>query len=216
VLSAEYATPDTGLADLENVLLYNVGSGAYSHLVRVGLTARRTRSPDELHRVSYTVTEPADVTASHGETLATVQLREPVRGEKPLPWWIAFRIHLLTLLDPPFVGQVAVDVELGRNWHGPGLAAVVKPLLDGLVSALHVHDGSNREHITAVLSAGDNGQSLWLLLNDPTKAILGERRLIRPHGARLAWNPADELCAQFSVIRGNNEHAVTATVFGIP
>ena len=34
ILLAEYATPDDEFADLENVLLYNVGSGAYSHLAR--------------------------------------------------------------------------------------------------------------------------------------------------------------------------------------
>src|SRR4051812_38704168 len=55
-LLAEYATPDDGFADLENVLLYNIGSGSYSHLCRRGLVCRRVRSADRLHHVRYRLT----------------------------------------------------------------------------------------------------------------------------------------------------------------
>jgi hypothetical protein len=50
-----------------------------------------------------------------------------------------------------------IDVELHGSWSGPALAACVKPMLDGLVSALHVHDGANeldvRPRVEAALGA---------------------------------------------------------------
>lgn len=42
-LVAEYAAPEAAFVDLENVLLYNVGSGCYSHLTTQGLLCRRTQ-----------------------------------------------------------------------------------------------------------------------------------------------------------------------------
>jgi hypothetical protein len=39
VLYGEYAAPEPAFVDLENVLLYNVGSGCYSHLTTKGLFA---------------------------------------------------------------------------------------------------------------------------------------------------------------------------------
>jgi hypothetical protein len=53
--AARHASPDDDFADVENVALYNVGAGAYSHLVADGLTCFRTRSPDHRHHLTYRV-----------------------------------------------------------------------------------------------------------------------------------------------------------------
>lgn len=54
VLLAEYDAPDDEVFDVEKVLLYNVGSGAYSHLCEWGIVCRRKRSTDGRHHVRYT------------------------------------------------------------------------------------------------------------------------------------------------------------------
>jgi hypothetical protein len=91
----------------------------------------------------------------------------------------------------------------------------VKSLLDGLVAALHVHDGSHRDHVTAALTELGDGERLWRLLNNPEVAVLGERRLVRPHGQKIAWNPADELCAYFAIVRSNRHDALTVKVIAL-
>jgi hypothetical protein len=214
VLCAEYASPDSALADVENVLLYNVGTGCYSHLVGQGLVCRRLRSGDELHRVRYTVTERIDWPEFAGPVLATARHRDRVRGEKPLPWWRAFRESLVVQSRGPYQGPFAVSVELGAEWPRGGLSSP-KALLDGLISALHVHDGSSLESITQCFETLGDGARLWGLLNDPTCAILGARRLVRPHGSMLAWNPADERCWSFRLIRSEAEDAVDAAISAI-
>ncbi|MEJ7634544.1 hypothetical protein [Aeromicrobium sp.] len=215
VLLAEYATPDEDFADLENVLLYNVGSGSYSHLTRRGMICRRVKSADEFHRVSYTVTDRTEWPEFSGRLLATASLEEPARGQTPLTWWFALRQRFQAQSDLLHQGQFAITVEVGVGWHGGQLSSMLKPFLDGLISALHVHDGSSRERITTALGGAGAGGRLWNLLNDPAIAILSPRRLVRPHGSGIAWNPADELCGSFRVIRSQREEAVAVAVHAI-
>ena len=215
VLLAEYATPDDQFSDVENVLLYNVGSGAYSHLSVRGLICRRVSSVDGAHRVNYAMTEQLEWPEFAGSELATVTLKEPVREDTPSVWWSAFRQGMQVHSGSPHPSELAVDIEVGTAWKRSGLFANPKALLDGLVAALHVHDGSSREHITAVFGDSGTDQRLWRMLNDPSQAILGQRRLVRPHGAWIAWNPADELCTSFRLTRGRHDAAVTATIHAI-
>lgn len=211
VLYAKYGTPGGGLADLENVLLYNLGSGCYAHLAELGIVCRRTPSLDGLHRVSYTSMEPADVTLPSGKVLAAARLVEMPSGGTPAHWWAAFSDHLETRDDKLYEGEFAIRAAVGSAWKR-SLAPSVKSFLDGLIAALHVHDGSGREHLTAALDEIGEGDLLWELLNDPAKALFGRRRLVRPHGSRIAWNPADERCGYFELLRGTQPGALTVTV----
>ena len=211
VLYAEYAAPDPAFADLENVLLYNIGSGCYSHLARNGLVCRRTSSADHLHHVTYASIESADVTPPTGRILATSRLPDPPLAGTPAHWWLAFRRHLHTTANTPYDGEFGILAEVGSAWRR-SLAPSVKAVLDGLIAALHVHDGSQCGHVTAALRDVGDGEHLWELLNDPGIAILGRRRLVRPHGLKIAWNPADERCSHFAFLRGPQQSALTVTI----
>lgn len=214
VLYAEYAAPAASFADLENVLLYNIGSGCYSHLARRGIICRRIPSGDHLHHVTYASIESTDVLAPTGRVLATTRLAEIPTDGSPAQWWAAFRHHLQVRGRAPHEGDFAVRAEVGLAWQR-GLAPAVKALLDGLISALHVHDGSDHDHVAAALSDVGDGELLWELLNDPAIAILGRRRLVRRHGPNIAWNPADERCGYIEVVRGTEEEALTAAIVAL-
>ncbi|MGW1730045.1 hypothetical protein [Streptomyces sp. NPDC001999] len=54
-LIAEYDAPDDAFVVVENVLLYNVGAGAYGHLLGPGLLCRRGSSTDGRHHMRYTL-----------------------------------------------------------------------------------------------------------------------------------------------------------------
>ncbi len=211
ILYAEYATPDDDFADLENVLLYNVGSGCYAHLAHRGIICRRSRSTDGLHRVHYMSTELAGVSTPTGRVLATAQVADMPGGGTPAHWWAAFRDRLDSRVGAPHEGEFAVVAEVGSAWRR-ALSPSVKALLDGLIAALHVHDGSNRDHVVAALGEVGDGRRLWALLNDPDGAIFGRRRLVRPHGLGIAWNPADERCGYFELVRVPRPEALTVTI----
>ncbi len=57
-------------------------------------------------------------------------------------------------------------------------------------------------------------EEVWRRLLDPGVALLGERRLVRPHGLTgMAWNPADDLCTSFRVRRiPSDQSALSAEV----
>ena len=65
-----------------------------------------------------------------------------------------------------------------------------------------------------LIEVGD-GERLWELLNDPAMAILGPRRLVRPHGRGIAWNPADERCGFFQFTRSAQADAVTVRIHAL-
>lgn len=217
VLYAEYATPDQSFADLENVLLYNLGSGCFTHLAHQGLICRRVASRDDLHHVRYTSIEWQDVPPLGGQLLASARLVDLPPGSTPAHWWSAFRQQLKVHgeIGTPYGGEFGITVELGSVWGRRGIAPAVKTLLDGLISALHVHDLSSREHLAAALDEVGDGERLWGLLNDPAMAILGPRRLVRPHGRGIAWNPADERCGFFQFTRSAQADAVTVRIHAL-
>ena len=213
-LRAEYASPDRDFADVENVLLYNIGSGSYRHLSGAGLEVRRTRSNDARHHVSYELTAESTAELFTGEVLAKVSLdAPPTHREKPGSWWAAMRERLSTHVSERNT-EYTVEVLI-RGDASPFISAV-KPLLDGLISALHVHDGSNRDHVHAAFANHGDAVHLWDLLNDPSTAVLGRRTLVRPHGGGIAWNPADDLCAGFGIMPGSAGSLLQATVYSAP
>jgi hypothetical protein len=92
-------------------------------------------------------------------------------------------------------GSIGMDLTVTRpgtaSWS---LASIIKPLLDGLVSAFHSHDGTHLNHVAEVLAASlrEPVDAIRSALADPGWGILGVRRLLWPRAGRVQWNPADE------------------------
>lgn len=209
-LRAVYASPDREFADVENVLLYNVGSANYRHLVAGGLEASRVRSTSARHEVTYELTTDA-LPVFDGPPVAAVEIPElPRQRDKPAAWWAAAGEGLRVLGDPiesDFVTAVTVRTSLTQA------ASWLKPMLDGVISALHVHDGSHEPRIRQTLVDVGDPEMLWARLNRADTNLLGApRRLVRPHGTRVAWNPADERCSHFVVTQDAKGPAVQVIV----
>jgi hypothetical protein len=78
---------------------------------------------------------------------------------------------------------------------------MVKVLVDGVMSALHAHDGTQLE-----LLAGRLAERLSLpadhvagLLAGDTPAVLGQRRLLWPFRDFVQWNPADDAIVRLRI-----------------
>ena len=84
------------------------------------------------------------------------------------------------------------------------LAAITKPLVDGVIAAFHAHDDPASLDLVASRVAAELGASVdeirALLLEDRT-AILGARRLLWPWRDGVQWNPADDRCLAFRIRR---------------
>ena len=210
LLHAEYASPDREFADVENVLLYNVGAGSYRHLVGSGLLVSRTQSLDALHRVSYRLIQHVPSEMFSGSTVASVSLEElPRAPNKAASWWAAIR-DIVSISSHEITPEYTVEVHVREAV--PRFVSLVKPMLDGLISTLHSHDGSNADHIRNALDSFGEPARLWSLLVDPSTSVLGRRVLVRPHGPGIAWNPADERCSAFSIMPAVNGSALNAVI----
>lgn len=198
-LVATYGAPDHAFADVENVCLYNIGASNYHHLIAAGIVCGRETSPDSNHHLTYTVGVLPDGSTTRADSLAHVEAPVPLDLHSPAEWWAAIRPRINVALKTTYRGDYSVAVELHGVWRTTTLAGLIKPMMDGLISALHAHDGSMRTELLERLPGRDTGAHTWAQLLDQHCAILGTRRLVRPHGRRIAWNPADERCSAFAI-----------------
>jgi hypothetical protein len=200
-LIAEYHAPDRAFVDLENVLLYNVGMSAFAPLITAGLTCRRGIATDGLHHVRYQVTdEPPEPGRGVPLGMASADLGQRLPASVG-HWWTALRAGATATANPGRTADMfTIDVTIaGPHASGARLANLIKPMLDGLVSCFHAHDGSHADHIRPNLATLGPVEAVWHQLLDQSTALLGVRPLIRPYRHAIAWNPADERCQAFRI-----------------
>jgi len=186
---------------VENVLLYNVGSGLFGPLVTGGVTCRRQRSRDGWHHVRYVVIESAP---DPGGGAVSARADVEVGGRLPRTaggFWEALRPGLYRVgARLPADASFTVDLTVTGQAAAARLAATIKPLLDGWVSATHCHDGTGRDILMPRLGNADQAAAQWAQLCDPAAAVLDTRPLLRPFRDGIAWNPADERCEAFRIV----------------
>lgn len=69
----------------------------------------------------------------------------------------------------------------------------MKPLIDGIIAAFHGHIGGDERPIDRVAqSLHVSVDSVRSALMSSDRNILGDRVLLRPFGAGVQWNPADD------------------------
>lgn len=204
VLHAVYTSQSDRFVDTENVLLYNVGAAAFRGSARSGLCfERRFTRPDDpstpgwapTHHHSYAVTGPTDTSGSWRRVRRIAwwpQTAVPTAAlRSPGPAWLAAR-HALRVDGDASAGSVfALTLRVGGR---VAPASAVKPIFDGMIAALHAHDGTAKQEIVRRLSGLlnlDQRETGELLSG---VAPLGVRTLVRLRGDGLQWNPEDERC----------------------
>jgi hypothetical protein len=78
---------------------------------------------------------------------------------------------------------------------------MTKCLLDGVIAAFHVHNGSDLETVPVRIGAKLNRPQFKVVekLMNPVSSPLGARQLLRQFGSGIQWNPADDLCVQATI-----------------
>jgi hypothetical protein len=183
--------------DLENAAIYNVGTAPFARFLPAGIRLRR-RAGSFLPAASL---RAAQVAAEYSYRLVVPSDQPVVAGREVLEW--SFRLDVPIDVRAVWrsartalcAGAPAVNLagrRLGLRVEAPaGLTAgAMKPLLDGVIAAMHIadHDGVSRG---VLVGWGADDAEAGLLTNGP--APLGPRRLITLAGQRASWNPADDL-----------------------
>lgn len=226
VLHATYTSSDDTFVDVENVLFYNVGTGCFAKAGGLGLRFERVfasapKSPtalsgSALHHHRYE-TAPRSGAFDHwerGETLASWTVPSiPLRPEpSAASVWLSMKVEsdIKTFGESTSSEAIGMTVTIRQP---PGktlnLPAVIKPLLDGVIAALHSHDGSALEDVSNRLAGklATSPSTIARALMETQHACLGQRTLVRPFQQYVQWNPADDrlVAADIIVDRNTNE-----------
>lgn len=204
VLHAVYSSADRRPSDIENVLSYNLGTGALRAGAAHGLILERSFAapPTAPHHYRYELVldnAPWRCWRSR-QPLADLTMDAPLplfTDPKAGRWWLAARRGEVTAhsnrSEPPEAYALSITVSPPAGWRG-SLSGLIKPLADGIVSALHNHVGSV-DHIADRASSIDptlTTGELTALLARTGPAPLGAVRLLTPRGAGVQWQPADD------------------------
>ncbi|WDL98481.1 hypothetical protein [Alicyclobacillus sp. ALC3] len=210
-LQAAYISTDTGYFDTENVLLYNVGVAAFKHLCLRGISFKHivqvppscpvTLSGETAHFYRYKVTPTATLPLTNdNDTIAkwpSNACPPLTQSTKPHVIWGLLSQQVATTIVREWNGTFGLELTLSVP-KGAVLntAGLVKPLLDGIVSSFHTHDGSHLSDVTNRLGSltGLSSEYIETLLMDSDKAVFGRKRLIYPRGHGVQWAPNDHHC----------------------
>ncbi len=202
-LSATYASVHTDFCDVENVLLYNVGAGVFSQTTSSGLQVQRLyaepiTSPSGRQFAHYQCYSfvPIDALPAIAPTLA-FPLGKISTGTKPHDIWWAIAAQSPSA-GAPISGRFWLDLALpvaGRN-----LVALVKPLLDGIICALH--PATVIDELAVVRLAAKTSWPVAAVkhrLAHPSCPLLAPRKVLTSYREFVKWDPADELCDGFTI-----------------
>lgn len=202
ILSASYFSLDNTFCDVENVLLYNVGTGAFSRLTGQGLAISRIRETPPLSPVGQafphyheykiiSIPQHFSTTNSPSFTFPLSSISSATKLHDV--WWQATEAP--TSRQASISGRFSLNVELGITHPIRNVAAILKPLLDGIVAAMHADP--NPESIAIRRLSARCGWEISKIsdkLLAPPNPILGKRKVISTYREFVKWDPADHLC----------------------
>ena len=215
VLCASYTSSKGGRPfDIENVLAYNVGMGAFARIGQRGMyferiwaePPSRPPGPSFDHHHTYRLAAPP---SRPPEGLSvTVDLQEPDLRSVARVWWAvsgAAAAGTSIQASRPVSGRFALHVEIGMF----GLAKlhqVIKVLLDGLVAGVQADSAPNPEAVARLSRclSRPTDDVADRLLNPTSHLIHSDGRLVLPYRKdsqdSLQWHPADHRCESIAVI----------------
>lgn len=212
-LHASFEGPKPANADIENLLLYNLGGACFEDATRRGVcfehAATNARADPTgrtfAHYYSYTVAALRDGFDRWqvGRELArfdAVSLGSFI-GPKQLEqaWWAvagagAFVAERSRAPGDPFAVRLRLRPPAGRSANAVSL---VKGVLDGVVCALQAHTdihtvGGLSERLARVINASP--EAIADRLTDTREAVLGTvPQLLHARGNGVQWRPEDHL-----------------------
>ena len=218
VLHALYVSSINEACDVDNILFYNVGTEYFPQIGYAGLRFERSfsqppplpqtkeyslqhylrywRMPKERSFECWIPTKKLVSWESRIPVDAMVKLK---KSKNPAYVWFSIKSGSIEVLsesqDVPLQFGLRLSIRV-PNSITSSFIDLLKPLLDGTVTAFHRHDGKAQalvaERLTTVLEV--RAQDVLSFLSESTNAVLGTRTLLWIRGDGVQWNPADDCC----------------------
>jgi hypothetical protein len=215
---AVYTSADNHFFDIENVLLYNIGTGAFSQLCRYSLCFERKVAEAPVchlnnqfmpyHYLYKTINcenrfrcwKEKNCLAKWDDIIIPSLKNE----NKPHAFWNAMKTGMVEVLAQ-YDGTSLLGLDLkikSPKDQKVNLAAAIKSLVDGIISSFHMQDGLPDSKATVRLAEllNNTPEAITEMLCNTRLAVLGKRKLIHPFMDGIQWNPADDCCMAVRVV----------------
>lgn len=205
ILSAEYFSIDDSFFDVENVLIYNIGTGTFRNASKNGIRFLRHRQAP--------VSAPNGSLFPHLHQYRFVPLSGPQSGHKfcfEVPrltaslkphdiWWRAADAHCTELVK--LQGLFSLHLELTTAKPIVNVAGILKPFLDGVVCAMHSDFQPDGEVVRRIAAkSGWDAALITQKLKSTNIPFLGDKRLVQAYRDYVKWDPADHLCESCTLV----------------
>lgn len=231
ILQARYGTTEKkSFYDVENVLFYNIGTKNFKAFTNCGVVfAKALKSeivalrkkfniPDEYaHYYEYKLTANC-MDEKNGWLLAEINdVSIKCIGVKPATVWKALRQKNKIVVYDTIETDKRDTFALVLDIHKPqgvrfNIMTAIKPLLDGLICALHSSDFNKKELTDFAQIIGCEKE---LFIGDSI-SVLGNRdkKFLQSYRGNVKWNPADNLCDYVSInVQDGLDWNVSAKVY---
>jgi hypothetical protein len=214
ILDASYAGPKPANADVENLVLYNIGGGCFQPGTRYGvrfemaLGSRRDPSSGIFGcSYRYRLISPDSELAYWRpvRTLArftSADLGHLLKDGRTAHVWLAIHRAEVVVDEPriavgaPFALFLTLRYPIGRQVSAS--PELVKAMMDGTIAAFQAHGDGTTLSTVAERIAATTGQApavITPLLADDRRAVLGiVERLVFLRADSVQWNPGDHVC----------------------
>ena len=217
ILYAAYRSPINNYVDVENLLIYNIGPAQMSNATKNGLVFKRfyqisrncpiQLSSPALHQYEYLLVDDKSLPSEGQDNKLLASLSFELAASalhSCASVWYAAKMGNIALAQRCHIGKpwgISIAIN-GPSSPSIACSKIVKPLIDGITSALHCHDGSNIDYVSKQL-----GKNLGLgddtlvrsLLEDGNHALFGTTNLLYPYRNNVQWNPKDDYCTYCSI-----------------
>lgn len=210
LLHARYHSPVRERCDTENILFYNVGTGAFTGSSTHGVHFERgfevpapgtqlASVPLHYHRYELGLDEGWTVWEERATLAAfsSVELPHLSADSKPASVWLALHEATVDVFDQGvWPGPFGLRLRLELPGALRSLVALLKPLIDGVTAAFGTYQGSQLGLVSERLGRQLARESATVagLLSRQERAVLGACQLVVPRAAGVQWQPADERC----------------------
>lgn len=216
LLYARYNSLNQERCDIDNILFYNVGTGAFKNICQNGFLLERgyknvvmsaERQEEYSHYQQYSLVEKTQKSQYWQEKRMLASWRGIVLEKmpnRPHQYWRIMKSNQMLVEGFPYSGRYGIEIIMhlppGYNYNFAGL---IKPMLDGIIASLHSYDGTQLNEVARRLAMvlPDPPEELSRILLERNKAILGRRCLVHPFRKFVQWNPADEQCVFIKLMK---------------
>lgn len=237
ILHAVYGSASKDLCDAENILFYNVGTGNFASAARHGVRFERSFTrPDppsldshpypHYHRYALARSDGAFTHWTPGPIWAqweNIEMPALSAFTKASTVWYRMKSSPIEIVQlpastPDYFGlTITIAVPAGVKAR---VVDLLKPLLDGLISSLHVHNGAKLLAVSQnlALMLGLSADEIQKLLCEEETAVLGQRCLLWLWSKSVQWNPADDRCLAAEVLLlpyDGTQWRLSGRIFGV-